>query len=154
MLSANYSIKKQTNDLNNTVWRGFSHFMMNRMWSLNTLLLTFMILLWEANFIVNVSLSVLWLKTMYTDFLVSKFVFMTILQQQAQKKVFQSCITLFKFNFLHVMKGDLTWLVVKLNKLVSLKISVKLFRAKSVRSWCNTLSREREWSGMSQSQEN
>lgn len=32
------------------------------------------------------------------------------------------------------MKGDLTWLVVKLTKLVSLNIGVKISRAKSVRS--------------------
>lgn len=38
-----------------------------------------MILIWEANFIVNVSQSCLWLKTMCTNFLVTKFVFMMFL---------------------------------------------------------------------------
>lgn len=45
-----------------------------------------MILIWEANFIVTVSQSALWLKTMCTNFLVSKFVFMMFLQQHAQAK--------------------------------------------------------------------
>lgn len=45
-----------------------------------------MLLIWEANFIVNVSQSALWLKTMCTNFLVSKFEFTMFLQQQAQAK--------------------------------------------------------------------